>query len=73
MTSPQEPATSPMGELKWSQVMPAEAYWRDCISKEIEQFNLDEAKEISSDYYHGAVRTRFICSMIARQGVERSE
>lgn len=35
MISPQQPATTAMGELKWAQVMPAEAYWRERIAKEI--------------------------------------
>ena len=36
MISPQQPATTAMGELTWAQVMPAEKYWRERIAKEIE-------------------------------------
>lgn len=36
MTSPQQPATTAMGELTWAQVMPAETYWRELIAKQIE-------------------------------------
>lgn len=39
MISPQQPATTAMGELKWAQVMPAEAYWRERIAKEILEAN----------------------------------
>ena len=35
MISPQQPATTAMGELKWAQVMPAEAYWRERIADEL--------------------------------------
>lgn len=37
MISPQQPATTSMGELTWAQVMPAEKYWRERISEEIAQ------------------------------------
>jgi hypothetical protein len=66
MISPQQPATTAMGELTWAQVMPAEAYWRERISKEIEEINLDEAKEISADYYHGARRMRLVAYCVAK-------
>jgi hypothetical protein len=42
MTSPQQSAVNLMGELTWAQVMPAEAYWRDRIVKEIEQMCVGE-------------------------------
>jgi len=44
MISPQQPATNPMGELEWAQVMPAEAYWRDRIAKEISDLLCDNGK-----------------------------
>ena len=73
MTSPQQSATTSMGELTWAQVMPAEAYWRERISNEIMLIDLEEAKEISSDWYAAAMRTRFICSMIAKQGMKEKD
>jgi hypothetical protein len=37
MINPQQAAVTAMGELTWAQVMPTEAYWRERISKEIEE------------------------------------
>ena len=44
----------------------AEAYWRALISNEILNADLSEAKEISSDYYASALRTRMVCAAIAK-------
>ena len=42
MISPQQPATSVMGELEWAQVMPAEAYWRARIATDLISLLCDE-------------------------------
>jgi hypothetical protein len=44
----------------------AEAYWRALIAKEIMDADLSDAKEISSDYYAGTLRTQMVCSAIAK-------
>ncbi len=44
----------------------AEAYWRALIAKEIMDADLSDAKEISSDYYASALRTRMVCAAIAK-------
>jgi hypothetical protein len=44
----------------------AEAYWRALIAKEIMDADLSEAKEVSSDYYASALRTRMVCAAIAK-------
>lgn len=44
----------------------AEAYWRALIAKEIMDADLSEAKEVSSDYYASALRTRMVCASIAK-------
>ena len=43
----------------------AEAYWRAKIAEEIKAIDLSEAKEVSSDYYNGALRTRLVCAIVA--------
>ena len=42
MISPQQSVKNYMSDLTWAQVMPAEAYWRDRIAKEIEQMCVGE-------------------------------
>lgn len=38
---------------------------RKKIAKEIMELDLSEAKEISSDWFASAIRTRMICAIIA--------
>ena len=44
----------------------AEAYWRALIAKEIMDADFSDAREISSDYYASALRTRMACAAIAK-------
>jgi hypothetical protein len=41
---------------------------RQRIYEEIMALDLSEAKEISSDWYAGSMRTRMICAVIAKGG-----
>ena len=46
-----------------------EAYWRETIAKEIMTIDLSDGKEISSDWYASALRTRTVCATIAKVGL----
>lgn len=43
------------------------------IAEEIRSIDLSEGKEISSDWYASALRTRMVCAVIAEKGLQNAE
>ena len=42
---------------------------RERISQEIMAIDLSEGKQISSDWYAAALRTRLVCYLVAQKGL----
>jgi len=51
----------------------SEAELRAKIAEEIRSIDLSEGKEISSDWYHAALRTQFVCAIVAEKGLPEEE